>query len=134
MSKEEKLELSRFTTLVNPTLLSNVKLVSYFTNKKLYEVINDSWIYTIIPDYISLDGLLFTLTLENKKFVFEDIRVDPSSDYIDVYLQGIKKPADTYSVLDNGNDIVITFTENITLVPEEIVRTDFSVKGKIVNR
>ena len=42
MSKEEKLELSRFTTLVNPTLLSNVKLVSYFTNKKLYEVINDS--------------------------------------------------------------------------------------------
>ena len=42
MSKEEKLELSSFTTLVNPTLLSNVKLVSYFTNKKLYEVINDS--------------------------------------------------------------------------------------------
>ena len=42
MSKEKKLELSRFTTLVNPTLLSNVKLVSYFTNKKLYEVINDS--------------------------------------------------------------------------------------------
>ena len=42
MSKGEKVELNRFTTLINPLLLSNIKLVSYFTNKKLYEVINDS--------------------------------------------------------------------------------------------
>ena len=42
MSKETKVELQRFTTLINPQLLSNIKLVSYFTNKKLYEVINDS--------------------------------------------------------------------------------------------
>ena len=42
MSKEQKTELNRFTTLINPLLLSNIKLVSYFTNKKLYEVINDS--------------------------------------------------------------------------------------------
>ena len=42
MSKEEKVELSIFTTLINPLLLSNIKLVSYFTNKKLYEVINES--------------------------------------------------------------------------------------------
>ena len=42
MSKKEKVELNRFTTLINPLLLSNIKLVSYFTNKKLYEVINDS--------------------------------------------------------------------------------------------
>jgi len=42
MSKEQKVELNRFTTLINPTLLSNIKLVSYFTNQKLYEVINDS--------------------------------------------------------------------------------------------
>ena len=42
MSKETKVELNRFTTLINPTLLSNIKLVSYFTNQKLYEVINDS--------------------------------------------------------------------------------------------
>ena len=42
MSKEEKVELVRFTTLINPLLLSNIKLVSYFTNKKLYEVINES--------------------------------------------------------------------------------------------
>ena len=98
------------------------------------EVINDSWIYTLIPDIISLNGVLFTLILQNKKFVFEDIKVDDLSDYVDVYLQGIKIPASTYSVLDNGSDIIITFTENTTLAPEEIVRTDFSVKGKIVNR
>jgi hypothetical protein len=53
---------------------------------------------------------------------------------VDVYLQGIKKPADTYTVTDNGTNIVINFTENITLDPPSIVNTDFSVKGKIVSR
>lgn len=98
------------------------------------DVINDAWIYTLIPDSISLDGVLFTLTLSNKKFVFEDIKVDITSDYIDVYLQGVKKPSNTYTVTDNGNDIVIEFTQTITLRPEDIVVTDFLVKGKIVNR
>ena len=42
MSKETKVELQRLTTLINPQLLSNIKLISYFTNQKLYEVINDS--------------------------------------------------------------------------------------------
>jgi hypothetical protein len=42
MEKEQKVDLQRFTTLINPQLLSNIKLVSYFTNNKLYEVINDS--------------------------------------------------------------------------------------------
>ena len=98
------------------------------------EVINDTTIYTHVPDSISLNGTLFTLTLSNKKFVFEDIKVDVLSDYIDVYLQGIKKFANTYSVTDNGSDIIINFTENITLRPQDIVSTDFSVKGKIVSR
>lgn len=98
------------------------------------DVINDAWIYTLTPDFISLDGVLFTLTLSNKKFVFEDIKVDITSDYVDVYLQGIKKPASTYTVTDNGNDIIIEFIENITLRPADIVANDFSVKGKIVNR
>jgi len=98
------------------------------------EVINDTTIFTHIPDSISLSGVLFTLTLSNKKFVYEDIKVDVSSDYVDVYLQGVKKPADTYSVTDNGTDIVINFTDDITLRPEDIVNTDFSVKGKIVSR
>ena len=42
MSKENNPTLNRFTTLIDPNLLSNIKLVSYFSNKKLYEVINDS--------------------------------------------------------------------------------------------
>jgi len=98
------------------------------------EVINDTTIFTHTPDSISLSGVLFTLTLSNKKFIFEDIKVDVESDYVDIYLQGVKKPADIYSVTDNGTDIVINFTDNITLRPEDIVNTDFSVKGKIVSR
>ena len=94
------------------------------------EVINDTTIFTHVPDLINL----FTLTLSNKKFVFQDIEVDKLSDYVDVYLQGIKKTANTYSVTDNGTDIVISFTENITLDPPSIVKTDFSVKGKIVSK
>ena len=33
-------KLIRFTTLINPQLLSQIKLISYFTNQKLYEVIS----------------------------------------------------------------------------------------------
>ena len=40
--------LVRFTTLIDPQILSNIKLLSYFTNKKLYEVINES-----LDDYVS---------------------------------------------------------------------------------
>lgn len=98
------------------------------------EVINDTTIFTHIPDTISLNGVLFTLTLLNKKFTFEDIKVDDLSDYVDIYLQGIKKTSDTYSVTESGNDIVIIFNQQVTLVPSEIVVTDFSVKGKIVSK
>ena len=42
MIEQTKDELQRFTTLVNPTILSKIKLISYFTNQKLYEVINSS--------------------------------------------------------------------------------------------
>jgi len=98
------------------------------------EVINDTTIFTHTPDSISLSGVLFTLTLSNKKFTFEEIKVDELSDYVDVYLQGIKKTSDSYSVTDNGTDIVISFTENITRTPSDILAGDFSVKGKIVSR
>ena len=100
------------------------------------EVINDTTIFTHIPDSISLDVTqkLFTLVLLNKKFTFEDIKVDDLSDYVDIYLQGIKKTSDVYSVTENGNNIIINFTENITFDPPSIVNTDFSVKGKIVSR
>ena len=32
----------RFTFLINPKLLSQIKLISYISNQKLYETINDS--------------------------------------------------------------------------------------------
>lgn len=121
--------------------MSKIKpnIITPFNDKQRFkdlvlEVISDTSIFTHIPDSISLNGVLFTLTLSNKKFVFEDIKVDGTSDYVDVYLQGIKKPADVYNVTDNGSDIIITFTENITLRPVDIVANDFSVKGKIVSR
>ena len=97
------------------------------------EVINDTTIFTHTPDTISLNGVLFTLTLLNKKFTFEDIKVDDLSDYVDIYLQGIKKTADTYSVTESGNNIVITFNQDITFRPQDIVVTDFSVKGKLLD-
>lgn len=98
------------------------------------EVIDDAWIYTLEPTSISVQDGLFTLNLINKKFVFEDIKVDDLSDYIDIYLQGIKKTSDLYSVTEVGNNIVINFTETIALRPLDIVKADFSVKGKIVSR
>ena len=40
--KNQVEENQRFTTMISTKLLSNIKLISYFTNKKLYETINDS--------------------------------------------------------------------------------------------
>jgi hypothetical protein len=114
-------------------------IITPFNDKQRFkdlvlEVINDTSIYAFIPDSISLSDGLFILTLTNKKFVYEEIKVDGEPDYVDVYLQGIKKTANTYSVSTSGNDIVITFNQNITLRPIDIITTDFLVKGKIVNR
>ena len=38
-------------------------------------VFNDMEIFSHVPDSISLDGVLFTLTLSNKKFIYEDVSV-----------------------------------------------------------
>ena len=100
----------------------------------IQEIINDTTIFTHVPDSISLVGVLFTITLSNKKFVYEDVKVDGLADYVDVYLQGVKKTSTIYSVTDNGSDIIIQTNETITADPSSIVRTDFVVKGKIVTR
>ena len=39
------------------------------------------------PNSISLDGSNFILTLSNKKFLDEELKIDSSSDYVDIYLQ-----------------------------------------------
>ena len=103
-------------------------------NSFVLQVINDAWIYSHTPDSISLSGDLFTLTLVNKKFVFDLMGIDNLEDYVDIYLTGIKLTGYSYTVTDNGTNIIIEFSESITLSPELVVAGDFTVKGKIVSR
>lgn len=98
------------------------------------EVISDAWIYTYSPDTATADeNDLITLVLTNKKFVFEDVKVDIISDYIDIFIFGIKITEDTYNVTVSDNNINIEFTQILNLVDvDDIVTTDFLIKGKIV--
>ena len=95
------------------------------------EVIKDTFIYEATPTSISLNGELFTLNLYGFRFVYEDLVVADSKDYLDVYLYGVKQTNDRYSVVFDDTSITITFTESITRVPNDVVRTDFEIKGKI---
>jgi len=95
------------------------------------EVIEDTFIFEVAPTSISLNGELFTLVLNGYRFVYEDLVVADSKDYLDVYLYGVKQPSDRYGVTFDDTSITITFTENITRVPADVVRTDFEIKGKI---
>ena len=103
----------------------------------IYEVFEDTLktTYSLIDgiDTMQLNGTLFTITLVNKKFEFEEIKIDNDKDYIDVYLQGLLIAPNTYDVIKSGNNIIITFNQSITYTPDEIIISDFSVKGKIVN-
>ena len=45
----------------------------------------------------------------------------------------IRDSSNTYSIVESGNNIVITFNQTITLDPGSIVASDFEVRGKIVN-
>ena len=97
------------------------------------DVIIDTFIYKYTPTTISLDetGKLFTLILQNKKFIIDILEVDDVKDYIDVYLFGVKQPQDRYEVVVDGNNIRTTFTVDITRLPEDVLTTDFEIKGKI---
>jgi len=94
------------------------------------EVIDDTFIYEVIPTSISLNGEIFTLVLDGYRFVYEDLVVSDSKDYLDVYLYGVKQ-SENYNVTFDDTSITITFTESITRVPAEVERTDFNIKGKI---
>ena len=109
---------------------SNISKTASLVN----EVFNDFFITDHTPDSISLNGNLFTLILSNKKFVFQEIKLDKDKDYIDIYLQGTVLEPATYNVSDNGTNIVIEFVESITAEPGEIVASDFKVRGKIESR
>jgi hypothetical protein len=99
------------------------------------QVIRDTFIFTYVPDSISLDGetqRLFTVNLLNKRFVIDILEIDNIADYVDVYLFGVKQPQDRYSVFVIDNNIVIEFNVDITRLPLDVVASDFLVKGKIV--
>jgi hypothetical protein len=98
------------------------------------QAITDTFIYSYYPNDIILDGTgnLFTLYLYNKYIVVEALQVDNYSDYIDVYLYGVKQPNSRYTVTTDGTDIRIEFNISITRVPADVIKTDFEIKGKIV--
>ncbi len=91
--------------------------------------------YSLIDgiDTLQLNDVLFTLTLVNKKFEFEEIKIDNNKDYMDVYLQGLLKDPNAYDVTTSGNNIIITFNQSITFSPADIIISEFLVKGKIVD-
>jgi hypothetical protein len=97
------------------------------------QVNTDTFIYSYFPNTIALneDKTLFTLTLLNKKFIFDILEIDNVKDYVDVYLFGVKQPQDRYTIIANGNNIIVTFSIDITRLPAEVKETDFEIKGKI---
>jgi hypothetical protein len=95
------------------------------------DVIEDTFIYEASPDRITLDDRLFTLFLEDKRFIVDLLQIDNIKDYIDVYLFGVKQPQDRYEVDVYDDGIVIRFTKDITRLPEKVNQSDFIVKGKI---
>ena len=106
-------------------------------NQFVLNVIKDTFIYDVVPSLIELDAetnTLFTIYLFDKKIIIDRLEVDEYSDYIDVYLFGVKQPQDRYTVNIVDNDIVVQFNINITRLPQDVVNTDFIVKGKIVDR
>lgn len=116
----------------------NINLTSKMGNDIIKNLANDvfdiMWMSTHTPDLVELDGLNFILTLQNKKFVFDPLDVDNLSDYIDIYLQGIRMEYNTYSVELTDTDLVIRFNQRVTRRPDLINQTHFVIKGKIINR
>jgi hypothetical protein len=97
------------------------------------QVNTDTFLYEFQPNSIELlNNVFFQLFLQNKKFVIDTLKVDVIEDYIDVYLYGVRQPQNRYNVSIIGNDIIITFVENITRVPQDVIASDFRIKGKIV--
>lgn len=96
------------------------------------KVNTDTFTYSYNPDLISVENqIYFTLTLVNKKFIFDILEVDNVTDYIDVYLFGVKQPQDRYSASVFENNIIVTFTADVTRLPNEVRAADFEIKGKI---
>lgn len=126
------------------------------------EVIQDTFINEFEPTSASLDSAtqtLFTLYLgptdksgsipdiAGYRFAYEELQVDNAFDYLDVFLYGVKRDRSEYDVKlfdENGTELTsgqyaigtkeirLIFKEDITRIPTEVDRTDFTIKGKIV--
>ena len=125
--------MARKKPIVNIGITQKKRDREFFKNFVL-EVIEDTFINEFIPTSISLDvetETLFTLVLNGYRFVYEDLVVSDSKDYLDVYLYGVKQ-IENYDVTFDSTSITITFTESITLKPTDgVVAGDFNIKGKI---
>jgi hypothetical protein len=96
------------------------------------QVNTDTFTYSYTPNSISVqDDIYFTLNLNNKRFIFDILEIDDVRDYVDVYLFGVKQPQDRYNVEVVGNNIIVTFTADITRLPNEVSAANFEIKGKI---
>jgi hypothetical protein len=117
----------------------NIDVLSKFGNKYrqdfkelVLRVNTDTFLYEDNPTELELiDGIFFRLYLRDKRFIEEALVVDIPSDYVDVSLFGVRQAKTRYTINVSGNDIVITFNENITRIPQDVNVTDFKIKGKI---
>lgn len=97
------------------------------------QVNKETFTYEYNPNSISVsEEIYFTLNLLNKRFVVDILEVDNIKDYIDIYLYGVKQPQNRYEIEVSGNNIIVTFTADITRLPKEVFAADFLIKGKIV--
>lgn len=115
----------------------NIVIPSARRNRTIFEnfvleVVEDAFRFQIKPDEISLtnDGF-FVLTLKNKKFIEDTLKVDVPEDYIEIYLLSILQPKDKYNITISGNDIIITFKEQIARLPQDVVKEDFNINARI---
>jgi len=96
------------------------------------KVNTDTFLYEFQPTELEvINDSIFILYLRNKRFLIDDLQVDNTKDYIDIYLYGVRQPQDRYVVDVIENDIIITFTESITRLPNDVDANDFRIKGKI---
>jgi len=97
------------------------------------QIINDAVLYPHVPNQIVIYDDILTLVLWNKRFIFEEMKVDKPKDYIDVYLQGIKVSTNDFEVGVNGENIVITFNNQLVPFQQDLTLEDFLIKGKIAD-
>ena len=104
------------------------------SNDLIQNIFDDMFVSQHTPDSLSLDGIIISLELSDKKFLDEEVKIDSSSDYVDIYLQSIKVSSNKYEIVDDGTNIVVTFNQALVAEPDSLVANDFLVKGKIVSR